>query len=282
MTTRVSNLIVVIIFGGYIVLRTIFPPDESDAIANTILTISIEIISAVLLFGILHVLKNFNRLKLYFLTQVLYRNKSIRVSIAYLFRIKIDGRYLLVKNNRRAYYQPVGGAFKTLPNSKGIFEKLQIESDRLIETEKGVAKGDLRVYTKGINIIEFLDWFDSKKDRETSPWREFYEELVATKILPSKKFRYIDYEYKATVQSPIITLDSGDKGMFIHEVYDLVPNNEQEQILRDLIEENNSDKFIWVNKELINRLGHNGHTKEYENEISLHTKWAQNLKWSKD
>lgn len=163
--------------------------------------------------------------------------------MAYLYRIKIDGKYLLVKNNRRDYYQPVGGAFKTLPNSKNVFEELHIESDRLIETEKGIAKGDLRVFTKGVNVIEFIDWFNSKKDRETSPWREFYEELLATKILPRKLFRYIDYEYKGTVQSPIVNLDIGDKGIFIHEIYDLVPNNEQEQSLRELKEKGESYRY---------------------------------------
>lgn len=282
MTTRLSNAVVLIIFGGFILLRTIFPPDQDDAISNTLLNISIEITGGILLFGILQFLQNIKNLKLYFQTQILYRKKKIRISIAYLFRIKVDGKYLLVQNSRRNYYQPVGGAFKTLPSSKRIFEKLKIDSDKLIETDKGIAKGDLRVFTEGVNVIEFIKWFNSKKDRETSPWREFCEELLSTKILPKKPFRYIDYEYKATVQTPLITLDSGDKGLFIHEIYDLIPNIEQEQKLRELIEADNSEKYIWVSKSLINRLGHNESAKDYDYEISLHTKWALNLKWSKN
>lgn len=282
MTTRISNIIVVLIFGGFILVRTIFPPKQDDAVSNMLLNLSVEIVGGILLFGILQLLQNIKRLKLYFQTQILYRKKEIRLSIAYLFRIKIDGKYLLVKSNRRNYYQPVGGAYKTLPNSNVIFEKLQIEPDKLIETEKGIAKGDLRVFTKGINVIEFINWFDSKKDRETSPWREFSEELLATKILPWKKFRYIDYEYKATIQSPLITLDSGDKGLFIHEIYDLIPNDEQEKILRELLNQGNTEKYIWAEKSLINRLGHNESTKAYDNEISLHSKWSVNLKWTKE
>lgn len=280
MTTRISNLIVVLIFGGFILVRTIFPPSDEDTISNTLYNLSIELVGGILLFGILQFLQNIKRLKLYFQTQILYRNKSIRLSIAYLYRIKIDGKYLLVKSNRRNYFQPVGGAFKTLPNSNVIFEKLKIEPDKLIETEKGIAKGDLRVFVKGLNVIEFINWFDSKKDRETSPWREFCEELLSTEILPWKEFRYIDYEYKATVKSPLITLDSGDKGLFIHEIYDLIPNTEQEGILRKLLEKGNTEKYIWADKNLINRLGHSESKKAYENEISLHAKWAINLKWS--
>lgn len=186
---------------------------------------------------------------------------------------------MLVKNSRRDYYQPVGGAYKTLPSSKQIFEKLKVGSDRLIETEKGIAKSDLRVYTKGINVIEFIKWFKSKKDRETSPWREFCEELLTTEILPHKPFRYIDYEYKTTIQTPLVKLDNGDKGIFIHEVYDLIPNNEQEDILRALIDAYEPEKFIWADESLINSLGHNAQLKKYEYEIALHAKWALNLKW---
>lgn len=226
--------------------------------------------------------ENWKRIKLYLQTKVIYRKKSIRLSIAYLYRIKIDGKYLLVKSNRREYYQPVGGAFKAFQKSKAVFDKLNIEPDKLIETEKGIAKMDLRIFTNGLNVIKFINWFDSKKDRETSPWREFCEELLSTKILPWKEFRYIDYEYKATVQTPLITLDSGDKGLFIHEVYDLIPNTEQERILRELLEKGNTEKYIWADKNLINRLGHCESKKAYENEISLHSKWAINLKWSKE
>jgi len=281
MNTRISNIVIVVIFGGFILLRTIFPPAQEDALSNTLLSLSFEIVGAILLLVIIRFFQNIKRLKLYFQTQILYRKRSIRLSIAYLFRIKIDGKYLLVKNNRREYYQPVGGAFKTFPNSKIIFEKLQIEPDKLIETEKGIAKGDLRVFANGVNVIEFINWFNSKKDRETSPWREFSEELLTTEILPWEKFRYIDYEYKATIQTPLITLDNGDKGLFIHEIYDLIPNDEQEDELRKLLEKGNTDKYIWVDKSLINRLGHNESTKTYENEISLHAKWGMNLKWSK-
>ena len=280
MTTRLSNIVVLIIFGGFILIRTIFPPNPDDAIANTLFNMSIELTGGILLYGILQFLQNIKNLKLFFQTQILHRNKKVRLSVAYLFRIKVDGKYLLVKNSRRNFYQPVGGAFKTLPSSKRIFEKLKIDSDKLIETDKGIAKGDLRVFTKAVNVIEFIKWFNSKKDRETSPWREFCEELLTTKILPKKPFRYIDYEYKGTIQTPLITLDSGDKGLFIHEIYDLIPNNEQEDILRNLKSTNNPSDFIWASTGLIERLGHNAETKEYDYEIAQHTKWALNLKWT--
>ena len=279
MTTRKSNLIILIVFGGFILYRTIFPPEEGDKIANTLFSLSIELVGAILLFSTLQFLQNLHRITFYLQTRLLHRNSEIRLSIAYLFRIKINDQYLLVKSRTRNYFQPVGGAFKTLPGSEKIFEKLKVKPDRLIETEKGIAKGDLRVYVKGINVIEFFEWFDSKEDREISPWREFCEELISTKILPAWEFRYIDYKFKGVIQSPILTLDSGDKGMFRFEVYDLIANDEQRPILKKLKQGGNTEKYIWADEYLINRLGHDERQKQYQHEIAPHAKAALNLKW---
>lgn len=212
-------------------------------------------------------------------SKILYRNRDVRISIAYLYRIKVDNLYLLVKSRTRNYYQPVGGCYKTLPGSEKIFDKLNVRPDRKFETEKGIAKNDLRVYVKGKNVIDFLKWFKSKEDRETSPWREFCEELIGEEILPWKQFRFIDYKFKGQVKSPIIELLSGGKGMFIYDVYDLVINDEQRPILEDLQTKENN-KFIWVTDDMVQTLGHDSSSKQYKYEISPHTKYAQNLCWS--
>lgn len=227
------------------------------------------------------IIDNYGNLWSYFITKLLYRNKDVRISIAYLYRIKVGNSYLLVKSRTRNYYQPVGGCYKTLPGSEQIFEDLKVKPDRKFETERGIAKNDLRVYVKGKNVLDFLKWFDSKKDREISPWREFCEELIAKDILPWKQFRFIDYKFKGQVKSPIITMDNGGKGMFIFDIFDLVVNDEQRPILEKLQGETNNE-YIWVSDELIQSLGHDANTKEYHYEISPHTKYAQNLVWSNE
>ncbi|WP_407517848.1 SMODS-associated NUDIX domain-containing protein [Elizabethkingia anophelis] len=225
---------------------------------------------------------NYNRLGFYFKTKIWYREQEIRLSISYLFRIKVDEKFLLVKSRTRSYFQPVGGCYKTLPGSRKIFEKLGIRPDRKFETEKGIAKNDLRIYVKGKNVIDFFKWYDSKEDRETSPWREFCEELLTTEILPGREFRYIDYEFKKTIKTPILDLDMGGKGMFMYEVFDLVINDEQMPILREMQEQQDSnDRYIWVTDEIIQHLGHDGGSKGYKFEISPHTKYAQNLKYDR-
>lgn len=230
-------------------------------------------------FTITFIFENYNNLWFYFKTKLLLREKDVRISIAYLFRIKIDDQYLLVKSRTRNYYQPVGGCYKTLPGSERVFEKLNIRPDRTFETEKGIAKNDLRIYVKGKNVVNVLDWFDSKENREISPWREFCEELIGEEILPWRQFRYIDYKFKGQVKSPIINLQSGGKGLFIFDIFDLVVNDEQRPILEEL-KRKDSDKFIWVTDSIIQSLGHDSSQKEYLYEISPHTKYAQNLEWS--
>lgn len=279
MTTRLSNIIVLIIFGGFIAYRTVFPANPDDSFSSTLYNLSVELVGGILLFGLLQLLQNINRLNFYFQTQILLRNKEVRLSIAYLYRININGKYLLVKSGRRNYYQPVGGAFKTLPGSEKVFEKLNIKPDRLVETEHGIAKNDLRVYMKGVNVIEFLEWFNSKEDRELSPWREFCEELISTEILPWKPFRYIDYRFRGIVKSPIINMDTGGKGMFLFEIYDLVINDEQRPVLEELLKNGNTADYIWVDDYLIQSLGHDERNKQQAYEIAPHTKSAQNLKW---
>jgi hypothetical protein len=92
---------------------------------------------------------NYKQLWFLIQTKILYCSKDIRLSIAYLYRIKVENEYLLVKSRTRGYYQPVGGCYKTLPGSQKIFEDLEVKPDRIVETEKGIAKNDLRIHIKG-------------------------------------------------------------------------------------------------------------------------------------
>lgn len=277
-----AYLTVFIIVLGYIIYRVVVPPKPDDSLANTLVNLAINIISGLILLGIVEILYNIRQLKLLWLSKVWYANKEIRVSIAYLYRIEAKGKYLLVKSRHRNYYQPVGGAFQTLPGSEKIFDKLDVRPDKIIETSHGIAKGDLRINLKGWNLLSLLDWFYSKKDREVSPWREFCEELISTNILPWKEFRYIHYKYKKTVQTPIFKLQTGQPGMFIYEIYDLLPNDIQLPILEALCDSGNTDEYKWAEDYLIQRLGHDEKNKNYQYDIAQHTKWAANLKYSKE
>lgn len=281
MSTRKANTIVLIFTGLFLLFRILYPANPNDKLADLIWNLTLSAFAAILLYIVLQGLTHINNLWFYILTQFLYKNKELRISLSYLYRIKVNNDYLLVKSNHRRYYQPVGGAYKTLPGSEKIFDRCEVRPDRIIETSNGIAKGDLRVYIKGKNVIDFMEWYNSKEDREISPWREFCEELISKDILPFRSFMYIDYKFKKTVKTPILRLDSGDLGFFVYDIFDLVANNEQQAILEELHSKGNTDYYIWADEYIINRLGHNERERKYEYDISVHTKWAHNLNYSK-
>ncbi len=124
--------------------------------------------------------------------QLKYRKKEIRLSFSYLFKIQIDGKYLLIKGNRlKNQYQPVGGVYKYYPEAKPALESFGYISD--IKMGNTNETDDLRINIKGKNLLSFMEWFLSMKDREYDPCREFREELLVSGLLPSEKFSTLKY-----------------------------------------------------------------------------------------
>lgn len=127
--------------------------------------------------------------------KVLKKTDNIRISFAYLFRIKVDGKYLLVLNGRGTNkFQPVGGAYKFdeqeqkyLKNQCGAFEDGNISQDKLTHR-------DYRLQIPVKNLRKFIKRFNETNHRENVAdlSREFNEEVIDTGIL---KFNKIKYRY---------------------------------------------------------------------------------------
>ena len=123
-------------------------------------------------------------------------NSNLRLTIAYLYKIEDQGKYLLVKSrNLLNTYQPVGGVYKYFdPEATHFLNSISVITDNSILNDD-INERDLRVkMTNRKNIKKFLKWFFSNTQREIDPWREFHEELVATELLSSNNFKYIHYE----------------------------------------------------------------------------------------
>jgi len=160
-------------------------------------------------------------------------NVEIRVSISYLFQIKVSGKYLLVKGNRIDQYQPVGGVFKMLPSFKEMRRNYEVKDDGLIPIDK-TSKDDLRIRVKGKNLVKLLRWFYLRKNREVGVHREFYEELISTEILGIDSMRSFTPEYCKTVNTNIHYSKHFDcKEILIYEIYELnLSEQEEEQITK--------------------------------------------------
>lgn len=128
------------------------------------------------------------------LSQTLYRGKPVRVSIAYLIRIRLDNHYVLVWSDRFQHYQPVGGVYKHLPGARPVFDRFGvIEDDKFPPSED--TRYDLRVQVKAEYVPAFLAWFNSCKDREVGPWREFHCELIDTGLLSRERFPFVMFRW---------------------------------------------------------------------------------------
>ena len=128
-------------------------------------------------------------------------NKNIRLSCAYLFQIKHNDRYLLIRGRRIDQYQPVGGVYKYHDSFKRLKEELDLKDESETRFYEG---GDLRLITKGKHLVKFLDWFDSRKNREVTVIREFIEELEPAGISIERLVKETQVEYLKTIKEPIV------------------------------------------------------------------------------
>jgi hypothetical protein len=138
------------------------------------------------------ILRNAHALSLWVSATLKHRNELIRVSVSYLYRIKIDETYLLIRNRHFGLFQPVGGVYKRYPAAKTALSRLEAQDDRKMPIDES-SKDDLRIHVPGKNLLELLRWFDTGTDREVSAHREFHEELLLSGILSRDAFHYPQY-----------------------------------------------------------------------------------------
>lgn len=189
--------------------------------------------------------ENKNSLSLYFKTIFgSYRNKDIRFSISYLFRIRIPNTdsYLLVFNRRiENQLQPVGGVYKRYGDDK-LFEKWEYKPDNQkngLGTDE-ISSSDLRFKVKGKNVIAVIKWFEEGKEREISAEREFWEELIETNIIDENIFKKIKYKHIKRVSKNLKwSKHHSCYEVLIYDILELLPSPEQANFLTKL----SSNKF---------------------------------------
>lgn len=163
-----------------------------------------------------------------------YWNKDIRLSISYLYRIQIDGKYLLVKGNRLNRYQPVGGVYKYYAEAKPALESFCYRPD--IEMGNTDATDDLRIRIPGKYLLSFMTWFSAMRDREYDPTREFYEELVETGLLPADEFAKIQYRKIRTHNNGVQYSNYMDcEELLYADIFELKLTSDQSEIIKQCV-----------------------------------------------
>lgn len=226
-------------------------------------------------------IQNYGSVMLYLRCKLLaLRSKTIRFSMSYQYRIKINDKYLLVKNSNWDFYQHVGGKYKRLPETQKILKDFEATDDLKMKTS-GLMKDDLAVFIPAKNAAKFLKWFESGEDREISHWREFYEELIEGKgsVLTKENFPYVNYNFISSVQTSLLYAPQWKCWEILrYDVIDLLPNEMQKKELEELFQKGDTDYVKWADFELIQCLGYNSHTRETTYKIGKHAKWILNLK----
>lgn len=199
----------------------------SAKIASFVLSVIAGLVSGWLIWIFKYIFEEWKNICIAIYSKLLW-NTEIRVSISYLFQIKADNKYLLIKGSRIDQYQPVGGVFKMLDSFKEAKRNFELKDDDNLPIDE-TSKDDLRVRVKGKNLIKLLHWFYTRKNREVGVHREFYEEMIKTGILPEESLRTFNPEYCTTINTPIRdSVHFNCKEILIYEIYELTLNGKEE------------------------------------------------------
>ena len=204
-------------------------------------------------------------------TQFQYRNEDVRLSIAYVYRIKVDNKYLLVKSQRiKDQYQPVGGVYKIYPTASRVMEELNVKTDHGYNPNSKGLEDDLRIKLQGKNVLKLMKWFNTQKDREYTPYREFYEELIETGILDSKNFAVIRPRFiKRIIGKMEKSKKFGCQEILIKDICTVEFTHEQiEELRKTMVVQDN--RYKWFTTKEIER-GGKREDDENEDRIGEHT-----------
>lgn len=204
---------------------------------------------------------------------ILQPDTPIRISFAYLFRIKIDGKYFLVQNHRTKKYQPVGGAYKlSKKETEYLSQKIPVENDDRIPVDR-ITKLDYRLLVKNKDLRKFVRRFNRTKNREniSDLSREFIEEIFGVGIIDKGVFGTLSYTYCGRHMTNV---EYGNifqhYELLLADIVEVRLTNRQEQLFRQLMT-NKREQYYFATPEEIKNLGVKLGTNELEDTIANHT-----------
>lgn len=204
---------------------------------------------------------------------LLQKDTIIRISFAYLFRIKIDGRYFLVQNTRTKKYQPVGGVYKFESDEANyLAEHFQVENDDRILVDK-ITKRDYRLLVKSKYLRKFVKRFNKTPHRENinDLSREFIEELFSRNILDKTEFGNLSYKYCGRHMTDV---EYGNAfthyELLLADIVEVRLSDSQEELFRNLIYKG-SIKYRFATSDEIKSYGVRYGTDKLTDNIANHT-----------
>lgn len=207
--------------------------------------------------------------------KIINKNTLVRISFAYLFRIKIDGEYFLIKNSRGTNkFQPVGGVYKMQKEElKYLRQKFYSEDDNKIVMDES-SNLDYRLNFKNKYLRKFIRRFNKTQNREKLEdlSREFKEELFENNILQIEEYKVLNYMYCGRHTTELkFSQHFQCYEILIADIVEVILDNKQEELFRKL-KNIPSEKYCFATEEQIISLGVVTINKKYEEKISDHSK----------
>ena len=178
----------------------------------------------------------------------------VRVSFAYLYRIKVGSEYLLIKNARgTGKYQPVGGVYKLTGDERiELNNRYHVVDDDKVPIDES-SRDDYRLQMPSRYLKKFMNRFDSKKasrERIDDVSREFKEEIGNELGWTGIRYRYCGRH--------ITDLKFGDHfrcyELLLADIVELLPTETQRNDLVD-IHRQALDKYRFATADEITGLG---------------------------
>lgn len=187
---------------------------------------------------------------------------KLRVTFAALVRIKVNSDYLLIKSKRIAdQWQPVGGVYKFFDQSK--VNELNLRSDTGF---KKTESNEFRLTFPSehiFNALKLMKWFESQQGRETSPHREYKEELLDSNLLTGDQFANPNFEYLCRKYVLSFAQKFSVWELKIFEIFELKMNVEQVQSLKKLVDAQ-SGSLLLLDQKYIESAGFVDDSKDYK------------------
>ena len=197
---------------------------------------------------------------------------KVRISFAYLFRIKIDNYYFLIQNNRSKKYQPVGGAYKFSEKERDyLSDTFSLEDDDRIPVDE-ITKVDYRLFVKNKDLRNFFKRFNKTTQRENieDRSREFIEEIFNSSVLNQSDFGTLTYKYCGRHITQIEDTVFWPFEILLADIIEIRLTAKQETLFRDLMKKE-CEKYIFATSKDIKHLGVKIGTHQLRDSIANHT-----------
>ena len=128
----------------------------------------------------------------------------------------------------------------------------------------------------GRHISAFVKWFSSGENRELTPWREFYEELVDENLLPRDPFPWVKFRLIRTRFGKLGRSEHFNNApeLLVSQIFEPYFTSEQEQRIRELrLAESADARIKFVSEHQIETLGHDEDNQMNCLRIGAHTRW---------